>query len=77
MVSNELKSNREALEKVSKNNSGLQDHISKLHKEVQTLQTKTFCAPGQHSHAAEAAVAKAVHEFEAESHDLRIKHPDG
>jgi len=76
-VSNELKSKSEALEKVSKDYSGLRDRTSKLHKEVRILRTKTLCAPGQHSRATEAAVAKAVRESEAEFHDLRIKRPDG
>ena len=76
-VSNELKSKSEALEKVSKDYSGLRDRTSKLHKEVRILRTKTLRAPGQHSRATEAAIAKVVREFEAESHDLRIKRPDG
>ena len=77
MISNELKSKNEALEKISKDYSRLRDRTSKLHKEVGILRTKTLRASGQRSRATEAAVAKAVREFEARSHDLRIKRPDG
>lgn len=54
MMSDELKITSRALEE-SKDHSRLQDHTSKLQKEVQRLHLEAFHAPRQCSRTAEAA----------------------
>ena len=60
IMSDKLESTIETPEKMSKDHSQFQDHISKLHKEVQRPH-----APGQRAHAVEAAILKATNDFEA------------
>jgi len=76
-VSNKLEAGSKTIEKISKDHSRLQNHTSKLHKEVRTLWRKTLRAPGQYSRTVKAATSKAIREFKAHSHALRIKRPDG
>ena len=61
IMSDKLESTIETLEKMSKDHSQFQDHISKLHKEVH----RRLHAPGQRAHAVEAAILKATNDFEA------------
>jgi hypothetical protein len=76
-TSDELSRKSEALEKAIDDHSKLQERNSKLHNEVRKLRVKVLRAPGQRSHAVEAALTKAAREFEGHSDIWRIKRPDG
>ena len=77
MTSNELKSKDCALQKVSRDNSGLRNRVAKLSKEVRRLRAKILRAPGQRSRAVEAAVAEVERKLKVRPDVWRIKRPDG
>ena len=72
IISDNLESTNEALEKMSKDHSGFRDRISKIRKEVWRLCAKALRTPGQRAHAVEAAISKATNDFEAQA-----ERPDG
>ena len=73
----ELKSKAWALERTSANCLRLDSCLSMVHKEVRRLRARAVRAPGQRSHATEAAIVKATRRSKAQSHTWRIKCSSG